>query len=145
MRIIFHLRAFVGRLTRALRRRGALTGGQAVPRVKSYSAETGYVYQYFYEGKRKSGGGWGEDGTEFVFRFSADRKTWMPVSVVVAAKAIAAWREAHGRELSVNEQYAVAKMALFQAFDERAKPAELRGSVRVRNADLEGIVEKLGL
>jgi len=39
----------------------------------------------------------------------------------------------------------VAKIALFQAFDERPDPAQLRDEVRVRNADVEGIIETLGL
>ena len=29
-----------------------LTGAPAVRRQKTYSAESGYVYQYFYEGQR---------------------------------------------------------------------------------------------
>ena len=29
-----------------------LTGAPAVRRLKSYSAQSGYVYQYFYEGQR---------------------------------------------------------------------------------------------
>ena len=31
-----------------------LTGAPAVRRLKSYSAQSGYVYQYFYEGQRHS-------------------------------------------------------------------------------------------
>jgi len=149
MRTVFNLRNLVRQVTDMTglfrRRRAALTGGQAVPRVKTYPSESGYVYQYFYEGRRETREGWGERGIEFVFRCTADRLTWMSISVVVAASAIGAWQEAHGRELSSTEHYAVAKMALFQAFDERAGPAQLCGTVRVRNADIEGFVEKLGL
>ena len=53
--------------------------------------------------------------------------------------------ERTARELSLTERYAVAKIALFQAFDERPDPAQLRDEVRVRNADVEGIIETLGL
>ena len=59
--------------------------------------------------------------------------------------SIGAWQTAHERELSSNEHYAIAKMALFQAFDERPAPALMRDEVRVRNADVEGIIETLGL
>src|SRR5579883_2091206 len=82
---------------------------------------------------------------EFVFRISADRKTWAELSVLVDESAIQAWEQAHARELSGTERYAIAKIALFQAFDERPAPAAMREAVRVRNADIEGIVETLGL
>ena len=51
-----------------------LTGAPAVRRLKSYSAQSGYVYQYFYEGQRPFRSG-GESGVEFVFTLSADRKS----------------------------------------------------------------------
>jgi hypothetical protein len=125
-------------------RRATLAGAPVVRRQKTYSAQSGYVYQYFYEGQRQVGTR-SSDGTEFVFRVSADRKTWMAISVVLAASSLQPWEQAHGRELSSTERYAVAKLALFQAFDERAAPALLRDEVRVCNADIEGIVERLGL
>lgn len=112
--------------------------------MKTYSAQTGYVYQYFYEGHRDFTAA-GDRGTEFVFQISADRKTWMDLSVLVSAAALAGWEQAHARVLSPTERYAVAKIALFQAFDERPGPAQMRDDVRVRNADIDGIVETLGL
>jgi hypothetical protein len=112
--------------------------------MKTYSAQSGYVYQYFYEGHREYRGG-GDDGVEFVFTVSADRKSSHETLVLVSGPAVQAWELGHGRELSVTERYAVAKMALFQAFDERPDPAQLRDEVRVRTADVEGIIETLGL
>ena len=53
-----------------------LTGAPAVRRMKSYSAQSGYVYQYFYEGQRPFRSG-GESGIEFVFTVSADRKAFI--------------------------------------------------------------------
>ena len=120
-----------------------LSGAPTVRRLKTHSAESGYVYQYFYEGQRPLRGA--EGGTEFVFSVSADRKTWRPVSVLVGDFAIHQWEEAHGRQLSSTERYAVSKMALFQAFDERATPELMKSEVRVRNADMESILETLGL
>jgi hypothetical protein len=117
------------------RKASPLTGAPPVRRLKSYSAQSGYVYQYFYEGQRPCGG---ESGTEFVFTVCADRKTFHPVSVLVG-------QEAHARGLTSTERYAVAKMALFQAFDERATPALMKGEVRVRPADMAAIIETLGL
>lgn len=125
-------------------RRLPLTGAPSVRRLKTYSAESGYVYQYFYEGHRPFGEA-PDAGREFVFRISADRKQWRPVSVFVADEAIHAWESAHQRQLSSTECYAVAKMALFQAFDERATPVQMSSGVRVRRADAEGILETLDL
>jgi hypothetical protein len=121
-----------------------LTGAPTVRRLKSYSAQSGYVYQYFYEGQRPYGSG-GESGIEYVFTVSADRKTVHPVSVLVGEGEVRAWEQGHGRPLASTERYAVSKMALFQAFDERATPLEMKQEVRVRGADMEAIIETLGL
>ena len=80
-----------------------------------------------------------------MFDVSADRKTSMPVSVFVSDASLAAWQSAHGRELAGTERYAVAKMALFQAFDERAQPAAMRQPVEVRAADVEAILSTLDI
>jgi hypothetical protein len=108
--------------------------------MKSYSSGSGYAYQYCYEGQRALGAA----GWEFVFSVSADRTHWRRTSVVLGDAATAEWRERHGRELSSTERYAVAKMALFQAFDERT-PERMKDEVRVRAADVEAIAETLGL
>jgi hypothetical protein len=138
---------FEGNITVLLRRlfsrRGALTGAPAVRRVKTYSAQSGFVYQYYYQGRRPFGLG-GAAGTEFVFSVSADRRAWRPAGIVIAGAAVAAWRNAHQRELSSTEMYALAKMALFQAFDERSDPARMKGDVRVSEADIEAIAATLG-
>lgn len=121
-----------------------LSGKPEIRRLKTYSAQSGYVYQYFYEGHRPFRSG-GESGTEFVFSLSADRKNWHPVSVRVGDEALTVWEQSHQRVLSSTERYAVAKMALFQAFDERLTPELMKQEVRVRNADVEAIVNTLGL
>jgi len=126
------------------RKEAALTGAPPVRRLKTYSAQSGYVYQYYYEGYRPFRAA-GESGTEFVFSISADRKTWRPSSVRVGDGALAGWEAAHARQLSTTERYAIAKMALFQAFDERPTPALMKDDVLVRHADVDAIVETLGL
>jgi hypothetical protein len=112
--------------------------------MKTYSAQSGYVYQYFFEGHRDYRAS-DDHGVEFVFTISSDGKTWNQASVLVSEPAVLEWQRAHTRELSLTERYAVAKIALFQAFDERPDPAQMRGEVRVRNADIDGIIETLGL
>src|ERR1035441_9219441 len=84
-----------------------LSGAPAVRRLKTYSAQSGYVYQYFYEGQRPLPSG-GKSGLEFVFTVSADRKSWHAVSVLVAEEALRAWQQAHAYALSSTERYAVA-------------------------------------
>jgi hypothetical protein len=121
-----------------------LTGAPPVRRLKTYSAQSGYVYQYCYEGQRAFQRS-GQSGTEFVFSLSSDRKTWRASKVLLPQDAIVRWQAAHERQLSDTERYAVAKMALFQAFDERETPALMKADVLVRNADIEAIVETLGL
>ncbi|MDR3701676.1 MAG: hypothetical protein P4L56_18655 [Candidatus Sulfopaludibacter sp.] len=112
--------------------------------MKTYSAQSGYVYQYYYEGQRPFHSG-PDHGIEFVFSLSHDRKAWHSISVMVSDSAIAVWEQAHARALSATERYALAKMALFQAFDERPAPEQMKEPVRLRPADVDGIIESLGL
>jgi hypothetical protein len=125
------------------KKKAPLTGVPAVRRMKTYSAQSGYVYQYYYEGRRDLSSS--DPGVEFVFTISADRKTWTPVSVHVSLAALSGWERSNGRELSSTEHYAVAKMALFQAFDERPQPSDMTAKVHLRPADVAGIIETLGL
>ncbi len=119
-----------------------LTGAPAVRRQKTYSAQTGYVYQYFYEGQRPSSP---ETGIEYVFDVSADRKTSSPVSVLLSTEALENWEGENGRTLSSTERYAIAKMALFQAFDERATPDAMREPVRVTPGSVRAILANLDI
>jgi hypothetical protein len=121
-----------------------LTGAPAVRRRKTYSGQSGYVYQYYYEGHRPFQHG-RDKGTEYVFDVSADRKTSSKVSVLVSAAAIEDWEGRHGRTLYGSERYAIAKMSLFQAFDERPDPDSLSADIKVRAADIEGILITLGI
>jgi hypothetical protein len=117
-----------------------LAGVPTVRRQKTYSAQSGYVYQYFYEGHRPSSP---ERGTEYVFDVSSDRKTSSPVSVVISDAAVANWQNESGRTLSATEQYAIAKMALFQAFDERESPEAMRQAVHVSAGAVQAILAAL--
>ena len=121
-----------------------LTGAPKVRRQKTYSAQSGYVYQYFYEGQRPFRRT-NDAGTEFVFAVSADRKTTFPVSVLLSDEALGSWQAEHGRTLNSTERYAIAKMALFQAFDEREQPAQMKQDVRIRVADVQAILSNLDI
>ena len=110
--------------------------------MKTYSAQSGYVYQYYYDGQRPLGSP--AAGFEFVFSVSADRANWRPARVLLGDDAIAAWQGRRGRDLSSTERYALAKMALFQAFDERSTPERMKEAVLLRQADVEAISDTLG-
>jgi hypothetical protein len=121
-----------------------LSGAPAVRRLKTYTSRSGYVYEYFYEGHRPFHSG-NDSGAEFVFSVSASRMAWLPVSVFVSDSAIHSWESAHARALSPTERYAIAKMSLFQAFDERPTPALMKDPIGVRTADIAAILETLDL
>ena len=117
---------------------------EAVRRVKSYSAATGYVYQYyFYEVEKKRRGA--SQGTEYVYMVSVDRQKVFAVRIFVRQDALEKWSAQSGQQLTGTEEYAVAKMRLFQAFDEieglAAKPLDLT----VDSSNLETLLSQLDI
>jgi len=115
-----------------------------VRRMKTYSGESGFVYQYFFLESQHRRGLWVRSGTAFLFNVSSDRKTSFVAEVVVLESALEVWQKAHGRPLTETEKYAAAKMRLFRAFDESSRPEELR-TVRVDESNIESLVAPLGL
>ena len=93
----------------------------SVRRVKTYTAQTGYVYEYYFVGRRAA---LADDpfapSTEFIFDVSSDRKTIFAVSVFLLPRALDAFAAERGRTLSEPEQYAAAKRCLQKGFDEIA-------------------------
>jgi hypothetical protein len=118
-----------------------LRGAPLQAREKSYTAQSGYVYSYFYCGFRNH-----EEGTtEFVFKISADRKNWREAAVRQEHACMSAWEHANQRTFTAAERYAIAKMALFQAFDECEAPDAMNAVLKVGLAEIGAIVETLGL
>src|SRR6266478_5280933 len=120
----------------------------AVRRVKSYSAADGYVYQYyFFEGNRAQRNG--SPGGEFSYAISVDRQSAFRFKIFVHQSAMEAWAKQTGRPLSSSEEYAVAKMRLFQAFDEGSVQAPPEGQpareVVVDESNLETLLVRLGI
>lgn len=127
---------------RRLRRRPLppLTGAPEVRRIKTYSADSGYVYQYVYEGRRPLA-----ESVEYVFSVTADRIRFFDVSIVVLDESVEHWNAAHGRELCDTERYGIAKMALRQAFDSRETPDQMRRQVQVATPEFDALAESLGI
>ncbi len=90
-----------------------------VRRLKTYTAETGYVYEYYFVGKRSA---LADDpfapATEYVFDISSDRKTTCAVSVFLSPQVVESFAVSRGRTLSEPEQFAAVKLRLLQALDE---------------------------
>jgi hypothetical protein len=106
-------------------------------RLKTYAGSQGYVYQYYFVGKRPAAV---SDGNEYIFDVTSDRKVTYAVSVLFPHKVIAGWADSHGRLLSASEQYAAVKMRLFRAFDE-VENIQARG--RLLHIDLQSLEESL--
>jgi hypothetical protein len=88
-------------------------------RYKSYQAETGVTYQYYFDVRRAVVRPEGQGpGSDLSFVVTADQRPPFVLRVFVSDRAMAAWRGTNSRELTANEQYAAAKMRLFRAFDE---------------------------
>jgi hypothetical protein len=114
--------------------------------MKTYAGAQGYVYQYYFVGKRPA---LPDDpdipATEYVFDVTSDRKLTYSVSVLVPEKAVTEWARAHGRPLSDAEQYAAAKLRLFRAFDELEDVLAQGRRIVVDAALLEESLTSLGV
>lgn len=117
---------------------------EAAHRVKSYTSDTGYVYQYYFYEAQKTQRGLSA-GREYVYMVSADRKTMFPIKVFVGHDAVRKWSQAAGRELTGTEEYAAAKMRLFQGFDEMEDFATSRPELVVDDSNLTGLLAKLDI
>lgn len=117
---------------------------EAVRRVKSYSAATGYVYQYYFYEVQKARRGFSA-GTEYVYMVSLDRKQVFPLKIFVKQSAVEKWGRAAGRALSGTEEYAVAKLRLFQALDELPEIEATRPDLIVEESDLQTLLSQLDL
>jgi hypothetical protein len=115
-------------------------------RYKTYQAETGVTYQYFFDVRRSVVRPEGQGaGSDFAFVLIADQRPPFVLRIFVAERALAAWRAAHGRDLTANEQYAVAKMRLFRAFDELERLRDEPLALIVDEANVEGLLAPLEL
>ncbi len=115
-------------------------------RVKTYTGETGYVYQYYFVGRRAALADDPEaPATEYVFDASSDRKITFAVSVFLKPDALTAWAQAHGRDLSDTEQYAAAKMRLLRGFDEVEDMREQGRRLLIDAQNISELLEPLSL
>jgi len=118
----------------------------AIRRIKTYTGQTGYVYQYYFVGKRPALDGDPEaPSTEFIFDVSSDRKTTFAVSIFLCSEALDAWAARCGRALSEPEQYAGVKLRLMQAFDEIPDMRNHGRRLRLEPEALLALLESIGV
>lgn len=115
-----------------------------IRRMKTYTGGQGYVYQYYFVGKRPAPNA-SQSSTEYVFDVTSDRKTTYSVSVFVEQDALRTWAESHGRFPSEAEEYAAAKMRLFRAFDEVEHMQATGRTLTVDQENLQSAFATLGV
>jgi hypothetical protein len=117
-----------------------------IRRMKTYTGSQGYVYQYYFVGKRPALKGESDDpANEYIFDVTSDRKTTFAVSVFLPDKAVRDWAANHGRTLAEAEQYGAVKMRLFQAFDEIEDMMAHGRRLEVNAETLEEVLTTLGV
>ncbi|MGA9507352.1 MAG: hypothetical protein WBV55_01765 [Candidatus Sulfotelmatobacter sp.] len=120
--------------------------GMTLRRLKTYAGSQGYVYQYYFVGRRAA---LAEDpespATEFVFDVTSDRKMTYAVSVFLSENSLTQWATSHGRSLTEAEQYGAAKLRLFRAFDELEDIMANGRRLVIDSAGLEESLATLGV
>jgi hypothetical protein len=113
-----------------------------IRRLKTYTGSQGYVYQYYFVGKRPAPR---SDANEYIFDVTSDRKLTYAVSIFLPHQVAAAWAESHGRPLADSEQYAAVKMRLFRAFDELEEMQAQGRQLQIDAPSLEESMASLGV
>jgi hypothetical protein len=113
-----------------------------IRRLKTYTGSQGYVYQYYFVGKRPSPE---SAANEYIFDVTSDRKLTYAVSIFLPHRVVAAWAESHGRPLSDSEQYAAVKLRLFRAYDELEDMQAHGRQLHIDSQSLEESLASLGV
>lgn len=111
-----------------------------VRRLKTYAGSQGYVYQYYFVGKRIVA-----ESSEYIFDVTSDRKVTYSVAILVPRQVVVSWAESHGRSLGDSEQYAAVKLRLFRAFDELENMQSEGRQLSVDGPFLEESLSSLGV
>jgi hypothetical protein len=99
-----------------------LRGAPRHVRTKTYSAQTGYVYQYVFKGYYEPAD---KSSREYRFLVTRDRTSAFTISVCVTSQALEDCSKIVHRPVLDAERYAIAKLALFHAFDDLEGVEEL--------------------
>ena len=118
-----------------------------IRRLKTYTGSQGYVYQYYFVGKRLAPTFDANEAAanEYIFDVTSDRKLTYAVSIFLPHGVVAVWAESHGRHLADSEQYAAVKMRLFRAFDELEEMKIQGRQLQIDSQCLEELLASLGV
>jgi hypothetical protein len=117
-----------------------------VRRLKTYAGAQGYVYQYYFVGKRDALPNDTEaPATEFVFDVTSDRKLTYSVSIFLPNATREEWASAHARALTDAEQYAAVKLRLFRAFDDIEDMKAEGRRLTINSENLQEALASLGV
>ena len=115
-------------------------------RMKTYTGGQGYVYQYYFVGKRGAlPGDSHAPATEYIFDVTSDRKTTFAVSIFLRDDLLEQWAESHGRPLNDAERYGAVKMRLFQAFDDLGDMMRQGRQLLIDKVALDQALKALGV
>lgn len=76
---------------------------------------------------------------------SVDRKQVFPIRIFVKQSAVDKWAHSAGRALSGTEEYAIAKLRLFQALDESQEIAAKRPELIIDESNLDALLSQLDI
>jgi hypothetical protein len=114
------------------------SGAPPVRRIKSYPAQSGYVYQYYFDGLRDY-----DACKEYRFQAAIDAESFAPIVVRVPNQIVRAWQTSAGRELVATELYGVAKLLLFRHMDKIGPEALPGSSMKLTHEELDRISKEL--
>jgi hypothetical protein len=120
-----------------------LGGAPRLGRQKTYSAESGYVYQYVLASFRQHRHA-GEGVHDYSFEVSGGRGAPTAVSILLRASVLHQWETEHGRELTASERYAIAKVTLKRQLDASETPQSVPPRVAPDVSDVDDISSLLG-
>lgn len=128
---------------RLVRREPPLIRTPSTGRPRTYSADSGYVYQYTFAGFRERRAGGARD-VEYVFEITTGRAPAFPLVILLTERDLRA-SIARDRDLTASERYGVAKLALKRALDAFEHPAAIPPLLAPDADELAAIGEILDL
>ena len=108
------------------------------PRWKRYAAQSGYLYEYVFEGVELAK----PSALDYQFRVRPAADAQIVLRITVEKELLQPWIRGH-RELDETECFGIAKLALQRAFDQAAEPGALISIVRVSRSDMESYCREL--
>jgi hypothetical protein len=128
---------------RLFRREPPLESTYSTGRPRTYSADSGYVYEYSFAGFRRLRRG-GDDYVEYVFDVTGGRVERSAVAILLPERRLREWA-ARDRDLTASERYGIAKLTLKRALDRFPDPRSLHSEVVPDRTEVCEIADLLDL